>query len=381
MVGGQGAAHRGLETIVRTTERRAVRHPAVAAFAGVAVVGVLVAGMSAQASRAGSSTQRLTAQPVADCVVRALPTLGGADGAVVDASSTDVLTGWASDGAGVARPVVWESGMPRPIRTGLEGAVPTAVNDDGVVVGSGYDVRADRSVGWVWSQGKLQRLDRGRGAAVMPEAITSEGRIVGAVEIGEDEQATVWPDLGSPPVLLPPLPGDQGAHAFAAAPDGSVGGVSLGEGGTPVVWQEGKPRRLGSPTGYGMVLGFDQLSRPVGVVYLDDGESRAVTWAADGQALNLGTLRRGGSSTAVDRLGGGDVVGTAGGGPLAATRPQAMLWQSDQEGRLLEPVDRVGFDGVAATVNGAAPDGGRTLVVGYSEDRKGQRVPTEWRCP
>jgi hypothetical protein len=58
-----------------------------------------------------------------------------------------------------------------------------------------------------------------------------------------------------------------------------------------------------------------------------------------------------------------------------------MLWRSDREGRLLQPVDRAGFDGVAATVNGAAPDAGHTLVVGYSEDRAGQRVPTEWRCP
>ena len=214
-----------------------------------------------------------------------------------------------------------------------------------------------------------------------PEDIDDSGRIVGAVEVNEDEQAAVWESDSAKPRLLRPLPGDEGAHAFAIAPDGSVGGVSLGDGGTPVVWKAGSDAavRVG-PVSKGIVFGFDADSRPLGVTYLADGSSEATLGTPTGQPCRLAPAGRKG--TVAHAAGGGAVVGSTGGSLAgSSTRPKATLWKSPgQPGQMLAPVDLGTFRGVGSDATVARAVAGGTVVAGYSTDRVGRRVPTEWRC-
>jgi hypothetical protein len=328
------------------------------------------------ASRAGLAT----------CSADALPTLGGPGGNVLSAAPDGTLVGLADDTAGRSLPVLWRRGAVRALETGLQQAVPAGVNGDGTVVGSAYDRGRDATVGWAWRAGRTRVLDADTGESTAAEAVDRTGRIVGAVEMEEQEQAVVWDDAGSAPRVLAPLPGDEGGHAFAVASDGTVGGVSLGDGGRPTVWTaEGTPIPLDAPAGGGMVLGFDGPSRPVGVVYLPDGSSSATAWELDGSSSAL-------QVAASDSRSGGAVTssageGTAGGGVLGtATRsggmPRAVVW--DRHGApaaVLMPALRRGFHGAATVANDSGRLERAPVLVGYSADRRGLRVPTVWRCP
>lgn len=351
--------------------------------AAIASVGIAAAGIVAVAIPESPSSETVQGTPSAfasPCEATALPTMGGRGGNVVDVSSNGLLTGIADDGRGEPHVVVWRQGRITSLDVDLESAVPTAINSHGVVVGTGFDPATARRVGWAWVHGRLQVLDAGDAEAATPEDLDDSGRVVGAVWVAENEHAAVWSDLGSAPRLLPPAPGDGGSHAFAVAPDGSVGGASLGDGGTPVVWAEdGQVRPLETATGLGMVTGFGADAAPVGETYLEDGRNRAVVWDAQGEVSDLAAAGRGGSSAAVEGAGRLLVAGTA--STRAGARPQAMVWYSPNGvGQTLAPVSSRRFHGVAGVVNGAVKEAGGALLVGYSADAVGLRVPTEWRC-
>jgi hypothetical protein len=315
----------------------------------------------------------------APCAGEALPMLEGREGAVVGAGGPALLAGMSSDETGTSWPVLWRHGEIVRLTTGLDPATVADVNRAGLVVGSGYDARSDTTVAWAWTDGRTWVLRAPAGAAAVAEAVDDSRRIVGSVEIAEDEQAAVWDSLAGPPVLLRPLPGDQGAHAFAVAPDGTVGGVSLGDGGTPVVWPAGgPPRALGAASTQGVVLGFDDESRPMGTTYAPDGRGRAVLWSAGGATSRLPGPQPAGTDAAVG--GAGDVRAGTTGGSVAGSRPLATLWGPGAVSGVLVPVHAAGFRGVASAATAVTGGPGRPEVVGYSADEVGRRVPTVWRC-
>jgi len=350
----------------------------VATFTGVGVVGSVVAGFGLV-----SSPQPVGPAPAAvreaPCSGEVLPTLGGGEGAVVGAGGPALLAGMSSDASGRSWPVLWRRGEIARLTTGLDPATVADVNRAGLVVGSGYDAGNDTSVAWAWADGRTWVLRAPGGASAVAEAVDDSGRIVGSVEVGEDEQAAVWDDVAGPPVLLDPLPGDQGAHAFAVAPDGTVGGVSLGDGGTPVIWPAGgSPRALGTPSTQGVVLGFDDESRPVGTAYGPDGRGSAALWPGRAATSRLPGPQPAGTDAVVG--GAGEVRAGTTGGSVAGNRPLATLWRPGAAPGVLAPARAAGFRGVASAATAVTGGPERPEVVGYSADEVGRRVPTVWRC-
>jgi uncharacterized membrane protein len=337
----------------------------------------------------------------AGCSVQALGTLGGLFGNAVAVNHQGVAVGIADDAKGVAQPVLWRGTTPQRLITGLSGSVPLAVNAAGQVIGTGVDTATGSPAGWAWSRGRATRLkehrsrgsspDPGRPVAhehrvAWPESINDHGVIVGVLlpeeggpaeasgHAGEDENdwAAVWPSPSSEPVVLSPLRGDQGAHAFAVDGRGRAAGVSQGAKFTPVVWEaSGQPRAL--PTlggGYGIVRGLSDSGVAVGDAVRADGGDHAVMWDAAGRITDLGLPSGARSAKAETILPNGVIVGTAelpvpGGG----WRTQAVQWTAPGAVQVLP-----------SAAGAAANAGDSTTVAGYRADGAGGRHPTLWRC-
>jgi YD repeat-containing protein len=326
-----------------------------------------------------------SAQAVASCTSKDLPTLGGPYGNAIAAATNGDLVGIADDTARAPQPVLWRAGKPHEIRTGLADSVPADINAHGDVVGSSPN--GENTLGWVWTGSQTIRLRGAGNLTALPAAISDSGTIAGALETTEgtpsegdgnpgtleNEQAAVWRSPTSPPQKLAPLPGDQGAHAYAIGAHGQIGGVSEGDVFRPVLWdQAGKPHPLpGLGGGYGIVRAFGPGGVAVGDVVAKDGTDHAVMWDAAGRITDLGLPAGSRTAQATGVLPGGVVVGTAhvpapGGGVLT----QAVSWPSAGHPQLLAGQ---GPDVVA----GAAP---ARAAVGYRADAKGGRHPVIWRC-
>lgn len=356
----------------------------ITALAAVAVV-LAVRGSSTGPGR--RSELRPVAAASTTCSTLELPTLGGLGGTVTAVSGNGLLVGIADGTDGQAHPVLWRAGKAQALEVGLQAATPTGVNRAGVVVGTGFDPRRELLVGWWWSSGRSHELAVRAGDVGQPSAIDDAGHVVGSLVADEehadgpgadeDSRAAYWPSPTTLPRELPALPHDPSAEAFAIAPDGTVGGVSVGSGGSPVVWSpKGAVRRLGGSAGQrGEVAGFDGSSRPVGQVSVSGG-TRAARWSTDGTTVSLGEA--GAHSQAL--AGAGSImVGTATGGDRTDGRAQAMIWDTGAA-RMLTPVRSAHFTGVQGTATAAAQNGARTLIGGYSANAVGLRRPTEWSC-
>jgi uncharacterized membrane protein len=346
---------------------------------------VAVAMVISVAADQGAS---LAGQP--SCVVRDLGTLGGTHGNAVAASANGLVVGIADDGAGVSHPVLWRDGHAERIDTGLDQSVPRGVNARGVVIGVGVDRATGGLVGWYWSKGTTRRLAGLGDRSAMPAAIADDGRVVGALfeddnledqhrTPGRDEAevAALWSTPTSAPQALPPLPGDDSAHAYAIDRRGLVGGVSEGADFTAVVWDTaGVPQALPSLGGtWAIVRGFSNVGDRVGDATLADGADHAVAWVPAGQPRDLGVVGGGRDSVAVGVLDKGAIVGQAA-RQHGSTRTQAVVWSGTNGGEVLPSLTRGGASDPVAAVSGAA--GGR--AVGYSEDSVGNRRPVEWQC-
>ncbi len=367
---------------------------AVVTMVAVSGAAVLLGADFSRPDPAPASAPPPLAPSFAPCRATALPMLGGASGNVTAVSSNGLLAGIAEDRHGVSQPVIWRGGRVERLHLGLTAAMPTGVNAHGIVVGTGYDGSRQLLVAWWWADGRPHRLGVVPGDIAQPAAIDDSGRVVGSLVADEehadgpgadeDSRAAVWRTPASLPRELPALPGDTSAEAEAIAPDGTVAGVSLGEVGSPVVWNpDGRVHALASPDGGasgrgGGVAGFDERSRPLGYVAVPGG-TVAERWDGDGHGVNI-TLAPDLNGVAVDGA-GGVVTGSAaiavrGGG----TRSQAMVWEAGRSS-ILPPLQARGFAGVAGTANGVAALGRQILVAGFSADAVGARRPTEWRCP
>jgi YD repeat-containing protein len=357
---------------------------AVVAAVSVPLLATTVTMAVSSGSSASSRAVPPTARPVTSCTSQDLPTLGGPYGNATATATNGDVVGVASDSAGVPQAVLWRAGKAQRVGTGLAGSVPADVNAHGEVVGSSPN--GDNSIGWAWSARRTVRL-RGVGElTALPDAISNGGVIAGALETSEGtpgegggkpgtqetEQAAVWRSATGPPQKLDPLPGDQGAHAFAIGDGGRIGGVSEGTVFRPVVWDRaGTPHQLpGLGGGYGAVRAFGPGGVAVGDAVAKDGTDHAVMWDASGQITDLGLPAGSRTAQAAGMLPGGVVVGTAqvpvpGGGVVT----QAVRWRAAGQPQMIA--------GQRTAV--ADADSGRDAV-GYRADTKGGRHPMMWRC-
>ncbi len=259
----------------RGRERAAYGAVAVA-VAAVMIGGGVVAQIGLR-GRAGPAVAAEFRALVAPCEATALPTLGGRWGNATAASSNGLVVGIAEDASGRSRPVLWRAGRAVALEIALDAVVPTGVNRSGAVVGTGYDSAAEMLVGWWWSGGTMHRLPVEPDDIALPEAIDDSGRIVGALiedeehsdgpGADENERAALWVSTKTLPRELPAAAGDDTAHAFAIAPDGTIGGVSMGRTAAGALWDlQGRVQRLPNldDAAAGLVRGFDSQARPVG---------------------------------------------------------------------------------------------------------------------
>jgi hypothetical protein len=237
---------------------------------------------------------------MAGCRAESLRLLPGGNYGTATSAAGGHVVGVAGDALGRARPVVWRQNSPDAINAGLVASVPADVNSRGDVVGTGTDPKTGAPVGWFWSGGRTIRLPAPEDQTALPAAINGRGVIVGVVVEVEDasdepndnenEQPAVWRSPAAAPVLLAPLKGDQGGHAFAMSPQGLIGGVSEGDRFTPVMWDAaGRLRALPNlGGGWGAVRAFDSTGTPVGESAVASGDVHLVKWDAAGTIHDLG---------------------------------------------------------------------------------------------
>lgn len=364
----------------------------------------MLSALALVATLGGSAAGPLTGAPAAhsadpttmSCVTSRLASLGGGHGNATAVSSTGVAVGIADDAALRAHPVLWHNGRVTRIRTTLVGAVPVAVNKDGVVVGTAFDPHSEMPVGWYWNGRRIRLLPTDPGDAAFPSAIDDGGHVVGAVATDEDhadgnvvddvERAAYWPSVRSLPRVLGPLAGDEGAHAFAIRGN-KIGGVSSGDTFTPVVWDlGGRPRALrSSGAGAGAVQTFTTAGRPAGEAVLPGLGLRAVRWDRARRPHVLPGVGSGAEST-VTSAAAGLLTGTRrerAAGP--GGRQTALVWRGKRTSVLqplqsLRPARGPALLGVGAVGAAASATTKGTVIVGYSTSADGTRFPTAWRC-
>ena len=357
---------------------------------------VATLGGSAAGQLAGAPAARPDAPVTLSCITGRLASLGGGHGNATAVSSTGVAVGIADDASLRSHPVVWSNGTVTRIPTTLVGAVPVAVNKHGLVVGTAFDTKSRLPVGWYWNGKLVQLLPTDPGDTAFPSAIDDAGRVVGAVASDEDhadgnmvddvERAVYWPSVHSLPRVLGPLPGDEGAHAFAIHGN-KIGGVSSGDTFTPVVWDlAGRPKALqSSGRGTGAVQTFTTAGRPAGEAVLPGLGLRAVQWDRARRPHVLPGVAAGAEST----------VTSAAAGLLTGTRRErsegvggrqtALVWQGKRTRVLsplvsLRPARGPALRGVGAVGAAASSTTKGTVIVGYSTSADGSRFPTAWRC-
>lgn len=324
-----------------------------------------------------------------NCTAALLPGLGGRGSNAVAASSNALVVGLADNAAGESAPVLWRDGQPTPLSIPLQTVVPASVNAAGVVVGTGYDPAQEALVGWWWQDGQYHLLPVSPGDIAMPSMISDSGVVAGALindeehadgpGADEDERPAVWSSVTAAPRELALPAGATSGHAFAVGPDGTVGGVALGEGGTPVLWApNGAPRTLPTVAGRGgVVLGIDSSGQALGQSSVPGG-THAATWGALGLISDVGSAAAGPTSSAAAGI-AGVTVGAGSSPAFRASRPQAVMWIG-KSARILPPGSDSSFTGVSGSATSVARQGTGTVVIGYSAADNGLRRATQWSC-
>lgn len=365
------------------SRRRMTRPQAMLTAALLAVEGaVVMVPMAASAAPADLPA-------ATNCTAQLLPGLGGRGSNAIAASSNGLVVGIADTDAGESAPVLWRNGQATALSIPLQAAAPAAVNKDGVVVGAGYDSSQEVLVGWWWQNGQYHALPVSPGSVAMPSAISDGGVVAGVLVASdnhadgpgadEDEHPTVWSSVTAAPRELPLPAGARGGHAFAVGPDGTVGGVALGDGASPVLWApDGTPKVLPALAGRGgVVLAIDSASQALGQSAVAEG-THAVAWGASGLISDLGAAAAGPASSATAGV-AGIAVGAGSTPSFRSSRPQAVMWIG-KSARILPPGSDGQFTGVSGAATSVSRQGGPTVAVGYSAAANGLRRATEWTC-
>ena len=217
--------------------------------------------------------------------VTVLEAPGGVDATAQDVNSHGDVVGVTQAEDAPAHGILWRGGqvIDLPVLPGGDIAVPTAINDAGLIVGSASDAQAGHAV--VWSTHSPQTIrDLGvlTGSAYLTD-VTEKGVVVGWTDsAGEDfrEQAIAGTVRRGLTTLPGPLPGTN-SIARAAAGSSIVGGAALTDASQDppgaAIWAPTGPRALPgtNATAYavndhGTVVGTDAALGPV--IWVGDDE-------------------------------------------------------------------------------------------------------------
>jgi probable HAF family extracellular repeat protein len=216
-----------------------------------------------------------------DGAVTVLEAPGGVDATAEDVNSHGDVVGVTQDENSQPHGILWRNGqvIDLALLPGGGMAVPTAINDAGLIVGSASDADASHAVAWsARSPQKIRDLGVMTGSAYLTD-VTETGTVVGwTVSAGEgwQEQAIAGTVRGGLATLPGPVPGTN-SSAHAAAGDYIVGGAVLPGGlqdpPTAVIWAPAGPRHL--PGSLPSASAVNDLGTVVGT------DSGPVIWVGD----------------------------------------------------------------------------------------------------
>ncbi|MEU8260478.1 hypothetical protein AB0C02_07640 [Micromonospora sp. NPDC048999] len=256
--------------------RRRNRRTLTASVAGMAAVAAVAAvplavradrpaeqGPPMAAGTLASASLPPTSSGPTTCTAELLPIPGGARFSQVTGGDPTgrYLLGRSSqkyDGRSISYPmIIWDGDQAREVRLPGSDQLLADINPSGVAVGVAYT--GDQPQPYVVRSGRATRLPGV--AAGVAKAISDDGRIVGARQVGDRQLPVLWPAPDKTAVDLP-LPGPQWQGiAIGVDSDGTVvGRIQIGFQGAmrAVVWRSGgKPELLPLPsvTG-GMAIEF-----------------------------------------------------------------------------------------------------------------------------
>jgi probable HAF family extracellular repeat protein len=227
----------------------------------------------------------------------------GVDAVALDVNGHGDVVGVTQDLNTQPHGILWRDGqiIDLSLLPGGGMAVPSAINDAGLIVGSAADQDASHAVAWsVRSPQTIRDLGVVTGSAYLTD-VTEKGIVVGFTDsVGEDfrEQAIA----GTVRKGLTPLPGPlPGTNSVARAAAGSyiVGGAALPGGPqdppSAAIWEPAGPRPLAGtlPTAYGVnddgtVVGMD--SALGAVIWVGDDEQPLPALAAGNLSSTAATV-------------------------------------------------------------------------------------------
>lgn len=225
-----------------------------------------------------------------------------------------------------SRAIVYQSGQIRTIVDVEEGSsTANDINDAGQIAGYTW-AQGTPAVAMLWDGDGATLIDTLGGDQSAALAINDKGQVVGvsAVEVGIFEQhAFLWDEEGLED--LGTLPGGTTSRATGINADGAIVGSSTveepDENGPPtqraVLWQDGEAIDLGLIAGtFGEATDINASGQIVGLSTTDDGQipfgpgTHAVLWQNE-EIVDLGTLGEGETSAAEAINTSGVIVGSS----------------------------------------------------------------------
>jgi uncharacterized protein (TIGR03437 family) len=230
------------------------------------------------------------------------------------------------------------------------GAVPTAVNDSGVVVGGTLSLNIEDSTGsvspFIYQNGAVQPFT-GPLQSLLPLGINNNSQMIGTfIEIGSyslnyfvNSKAVLDPLAGGGTLTdLAAVTNGGGAAGFGINSTGTVAGASVAQNATsitPMLWQNLTPQPLPLLTNYsqGIATAINDSGVAAGVAFDLDFETltdlsataHAVLFS-NGSVTDLGVLQGDVSSTAIAINNSGSVVGFSSNQPPDFTLQLAGLF-------------------------------------------------------
>lgn len=193
----------------------------------------------------------------------------------------------------------------------------TGINDDGIVVGTGwagYTGPDPKPEAVVWKSGQPTVLPTFPGGTAVAEGINRSGQIVGTRYLdGSPAVATVW--TNEEPVALPPLVEGHSANAVAINRRGEVAGTAetaVAGVSHAVRWRDGVAIDLGTLKGWdeSWTTGINDAGVIIGVSW-KPGTVRATVWKGN-KPQALPQPPHSDSSTPLGINRSGEIVGRAG---------------------------------------------------------------------
>jgi len=159
---------------------------------------------------------------------------------------------------------------------------PSAINDDGVVVGIGDSESGLR--GWRWQNGELSEFNIS-GNLALPLAINQLGVVAGGTDQSPGVRRAFV--LDNSVTILGVLEGDTFSTAAAVSDDETVVGVSTGPGATNAfMWRNGQMSKLGTVGGVrARPFGINNHDQVIGVSEDAAGKERATIWNIASQVI------------------------------------------------------------------------------------------------